>query len=49
MIYSLEEVEEATSNFDETKKIGAGGYGCVYLGILGGQVPAFFANFSTCP
>ncbi|XVF02519.1 hypothetical protein REPUB_Repub04eG0182400 [Reevesia pubescens] len=35
MIYTLQEVEEATSNFDETKKIGSGGYGSVYLGILG--------------
>ncbi|XWS69053.1 hypothetical protein CRYUN_Cryun04dG0146800 [Craigia yunnanensis] len=37
VIYSLEEVEEATSNFDKTKIIGTGGFGCVYLGILGGQ------------
>ncbi|XVF43949.1 hypothetical protein PTKIN_Ptkin02bG0081700 [Pterospermum kingtungense] len=37
VIYSLEEVEDATCNFDETKKIGSGGYGCVYLGMLGGQ------------
>ncbi|WRX13581.1 Protein kinase domain - like 10 [Theobroma cacao] len=37
VIYSLEEIEEATSHFDETKKIGTGGYGCVYFGILAEQ------------
>lgn len=35
IIYSLEEIEEATSGFDESKKIGEGGYGSVYFGILG--------------
>ncbi|KAJ4843796.1 hypothetical protein Tsubulata_009983 [Turnera subulata] len=35
VIYSIEEIEEATSNFDETKKIGEGGYGSVYFGLLG--------------
>lgn len=34
VVYSLEEIEEATSNFDETKKIGAECYGSVYYGIL---------------
>lgn len=38
VIFSLEEIEEATSNFDETKKIGEGGYGSVYVGALRGQV-----------
>ncbi|KAE8719613.1 Detected protein of unknown function [Hibiscus syriacus] len=38
MIYSLEEIEEATYNFDERKKIGSWGYGYVYHGILGSKV-----------
>ncbi|XVE85132.1 hypothetical protein DITRI_Ditri17bG0067500 [Diplodiscus trichospermus] len=37
VIYSLQEIEEATSNFDESKKIGTGGYDCVYHGMLGQQ------------
>ncbi|WCJ38503.1 protein kinase family protein / peptidoglycan-binding LysM domain-containing protein [Euphorbia peplus] len=37
IVYTLEEIEEATINFDETRKIGAGGYGCVYFGVLGRQ------------
>ncbi|OMO78308.1 hypothetical protein CCACVL1_14496 [Corchorus capsularis] len=35
VIYSQEEIEEATFSFDETKKIGSGGYGSVYFGVLG--------------
>eukprot|EP00257_Ricinus_communis_P020764 XP_015580083.1 lysM domain receptor-like kinase 3 [Ricinus communis] len=37
VIYSPEEIEEATNNFDESRKIGAGGYGSVYFGELAGQ------------
>lgn len=37
LIYSLEDIEIATSNFDETKKIGEGGYGSVYFGVSGEQ------------
>ncbi|CAI9785144.1 unnamed protein product [Fraxinus pennsylvanica] len=33
-VYSVEEIAEATSNFDETRKIGQGGYGSVYFGVL---------------
>ncbi|XP_073003472.1 lysM domain receptor-like kinase 3 [Typha latifolia] len=37
VVFSLEAVEEATANFDEKRKIGEGGYGSVYHGILGKQ------------
>uniref|UniRef100_A0A0D9V1U1 Protein kinase domain-containing protein n=1 Tax=Leersia perrieri TaxID=77586 RepID=A0A0D9V1U1_9ORYZ len=35
VIFSLRAVEDATSNFDEKRKIGEGGYGSVYLGFIG--------------
>ncbi|KAK7317643.1 hypothetical protein RJT34_02052 [Clitoria ternatea] len=35
LIYTPEEIEEATNNFDETHKIGSGGFGSVYFGMLG--------------
>ncbi|XP_020093756.1 lysM domain receptor-like kinase 3 [Ananas comosus] len=37
VVFSLEAVGEATANFDEKRKIGEGGYGSVYLGMLGSQ------------
>ncbi|XP_024174100.1 lysM domain receptor-like kinase 3 [Rosa chinensis] len=35
VIYTMEEIKEATNNFDDTRKIGEGGYGCVYFAIIG--------------
>ncbi|KAK1381503.1 Exopolysaccharide receptor [Heracleum sosnowskyi] len=35
VVYSIEEIADATSDFDETRKIGEGGYGSVYFGVLG--------------
>ncbi|TQD69449.1 hypothetical protein C1H46_045018 [Malus baccata] len=34
VIFSLEEIEEATGYFNETKKIGEGGYGSVFFGVI---------------
>lgn len=45
MILSLEEIEEGTNHFDETKIIGQGGYGSVYYGMLGEKVWPVFAKF----
>lgn len=38
VIYTLEEVEHATNDFDETRRIGVGGYGTVYFGMLEDKV-----------
>ncbi|KAL1192133.1 U-box domain-containing protein 33 [Cardamine amara subsp. amara] len=32
--FSFSEIDEATSHFDSTRKIGEGGYGSIYIGIL---------------
>lgn len=37
-LYSIDEIAEATSDFDETRIIGQGGYGSVYLGVIGEKV-----------
>ncbi|KAK4429796.1 LysM domain receptor-like kinase [Sesamum alatum] len=34
-LYSIDEIAEATNDFDETRKIGQGGYGSVYYGLIG--------------
>lgn len=38
VVFPLEEIEEATGYFDESKIIGEGGYGKVYFGVLGEKV-----------
>ncbi|KAG6601525.1 LysM domain receptor-like kinase 3, partial [Cucurbita argyrosperma subsp. sororia] len=37
LIFTVEEIQEATANFDESRKIGEGGYGIVYHGVLNQQ------------
>lgn len=49
VIFSFEEIEDATNNFNETRKIGEGGYGSVYFGILGERVRWIFSLVSSIP
>lgn len=47
-MYSIDEIAEATSDFDETRIIGQGGYGSVYYGVIGEKVligPSFIVYF----
>lgn len=44
MIYDFEEIEVATNNFDETRRIGVGGYGTVYFGMLEDKVRKSFID-----
>lgn len=41
-IYTFEEIEQSTNNFDETRRIGVGGYGTVYFGMLEDKVRKSF-------
>lgn len=41
VIFSLKGVGDATANFDEKRKIGEGGYGSVYLGVIGTHVRSY--------